>query len=249
MTQDKTLHTPLPSPTKRRRGRLISTLAVAVMVVSYANCGTENEILTTGNEALQSASSSQASVKWPCDGGKFYYGGPSLVQDEYCEWNRSSTTYGQPLVCTFYSNFYAENGPVLTSNLGNISSTKFNSWTCLTGNADGNGRAVGCGVGSGIIPECASGLTCAQSTCVPSRASDPAICKALNRLNSAGARVSIPSWGTHPVRLKPKASVANNCTSNEHGTVLTCSFQASPFTSCDAVAKEIEASAHLNVTL
>jgi hypothetical protein len=200
------------------------------------------------NQAASSGANRTASVSWACDGSKYFVGGALVVQDEYCEWNRASTEIGKPLECRFTSNFYTNLGPALTARRSSLPNTQFNSWTCLTGDADGNGSAVGCGRGSGIVPECIAGIPCEKGTCVPTRASDPAICTALNRLNRVGVDVVIPKWGEHPMTLRPSKGLERNCTVNSTGTIVQCNFQASPYRTCDQVSKEIEVTVKLDLT-
>lgn len=241
--------------TSRLTQRGVISFGVFAQIAIFAffvSCGTaNNQLKDSGNSTADAtaggASSNMASVTWACDGSKFFQNGPLVAQDEYCEWNRSSTTKGSPLQCRFTANFYTDVGVALTSNRARLSQTQFNSWTCLTGERDGNGNTVGCANGSGIVPECIAGIPCEQGTCVPSRASDPAICKALNRLNRAGFGVVMPKWCSNPITLKPSTNLEKNCTSNSTGTIVDCSFQASPYTTCDQVAKEIEAKVTLEL--
>ena len=157
-----------------------------------------------------------AVIDWSCSGtGKSNRSGDNS-QEEYCEWNRkpqsfrgsgvavtaANATGGQleavdvPRACVFTTSFDQSRQFFLTKQVVGQSAkksdkadpdwaTQFNSYAYLVG-----GREPDTGVRrDGIIGHCLRRNQCFSPNCVPDRASDPQICRALNSLGDRGCQV------------------------------------------------------------
>jgi hypothetical protein len=151
-----------------------------------------------------------ATVDWPCSGtGKQHPAGFNS-QEEYCEWTRNPVVFngrGQKLrdgsqgavnlqkACVFTTSFDQSRMYFLTQRVvgqdkgqgGQFWATQFNSYAYLVG-----GREPDTGIErTGIVQHCMSGQDCFAPNCIPDRASDPQICRALNQLGRRMCKVDI----------------------------------------------------------
>lgn len=151
-----------------------------------------------------------ATVDWACSGtGKQHPVGYNS-QEEYCEWTRQPIVFsghGKRILtdgaeslnlaqaCLFTTSFDQTRSFYLTHNvLGKDKSqsnpfwaTQFNSYAFLVG-----GREPDSGIErKGIIGHCISGESCYAPNCVPDRASDPQICRALNQFGERGCKIDM----------------------------------------------------------
>ena len=210
--------------------------------------------------ATLNATAAQVEITWPASGNGYRDASGLLAQDEYVEWTRNYRNSNGSLQCKFYTDFNTSSKPYLTQDYETTKpDTRFNSITCLNGEVEPTGHTVGCRAGTGIVQHCWAGNTCHAPFCVPRRASDSTICRQLNDLRYSyssiqflgdieNARSASPraKQFSPKIKLKIGRSLLRNCSVSHHlGTVVDCSFQASPYSSCDALAPDIKASVKL----
>jgi hypothetical protein len=158
-----------------------------------------------------------AAISWPCAGtGKEFPPGLNS-QEEYCEWTRKPESFvGQgdkastgdagdinlPKACVFTNSFDQTRKFYLTKNTvgrrvdgsNPFKETFANSYAFLVGGTEPDSGSLR----KGIIGHCITGNGCTAPNCVPTRASDPQICRALNQLGDKGCKVDV-SFEVAPV--------------------------------------------------
>ena len=216
--------------------------------------------------AVLNANARDLEITWPASGNAWRDETGKLGQDEYVEWSRNYQQSNGSLKCTFFTDFNRASRPYLTQDAYSQSQddyyykpgTKFNSITCLVGERDYDGIARGCAVGSGIVGHCFNGGGCGNEHCVARRASDSTICAQLNKIGQRYRRVDFIGDINNPrpdiplynpkitLKIDPGLTKYDNCRhSHPLNTVVECSFNKSPYASCDEVAPLIKASVKL----
>lgn len=140
-------------------------------------------------------------VEWPCrerSGQK---------QDEYCEWNTSTTPEGG-LRCTYTSTFDGGRAQFLTQ------ANRFNSKAFLVA----------------LIEQCTTEPICKTPNCVPARQADPAVCRAVANIVSEGCKADVDTSATFtPTDSREKLTLVVGPGSES----VFCKFVADPSTGAD----------------
>ena len=194
-------------------------IAAAAVVQVFGSCrsremGGGSDVVEVDTSQLRTKG--LAVIDWSCSGtGKTNRSGDNS-QEEYCEWNRkpqpfkgsgiavntASGTGGQiaPVdvarACVFTTAFDQSRQFFLTKQVvgqparksdqaGPDWATQFNSYAFLVGGTEPDTGARR----DGIIGHCLGRKQCFSPNCVPDRASDPQICRALNSLGDRGCQV------------------------------------------------------------
>lgn len=168
----------------------------------------------------------EVSVEWPCRTRT------NQVQDEYCEWNKSTAPSGK-LRCSYTSTFDSERNQFLTQK------NRFNSKPFLVQ----------------LIDACAQTLTCNGLDCVPTRQADPAVCQAVANISKEGCGVAVKTFPTssstdsaEKLRIFVGAGsersfcrfIADPRTGAQDQTLLQCDIPAfSAYKSCEQLAESI----------
>jgi hypothetical protein len=202
---------------KRTAGKIV--IAAAAVVQVFGSCrsremGAGSEVVEVDTSLLRTKG--LAVIDWSCSGtGKSNRSGDNS-QEEYCEWNRkpqpfkgsgiavnaANSSGGQvgsvdvARACVFTTAFDQSRQFFLTKQVvgqpakksdqaGPDWATQFNSYAFLVGGTEPDTGARR----DGIIGHCLGRKQCFSPNCVPDRASDPQICRALNSLGDRGCQV------------------------------------------------------------
>ena len=191
-------------------------------------------ILVSGLTQLQALAQNGAevNVEWPCRTRT------GQVQDEYCEWRKSTLADGK-LRCTYTSTFDSARQQFLTQ------TNQFNSKPFLVQ----------------LIIACTAQKRCNGTDCVPTRQADPAVCQAVTNIKNSGCNVAVKGFGkstptdsSEKIRLFKGIGpedlfckfVADPLTGAKDETLLQCDIPVgSAYKSCESLAESVFARAVL----
>lgn len=189
---------------------IAATLSLILLTQCVPRKGSDGSELRASPDFSRLKTEGLATIGWPCAGTGTEFPPGLNSQEEYCEWTRTPESYtgtavkiegGAPSVinvpkaCIFNNSFDQSRKYFLTrhtvgtrvTSANPFKETYANSYAFLVGGKEPDSPSVK----TGIIGHCISGNSCTAPNCVPNRASDPQICRALNQLGDRKCQVDV----------------------------------------------------------